>query len=240
MCTDQQRRVPAVTIVVLLFISCVAASHYWAAHQFPTLAGLVKIKPSLVFLEIPVQLPIPIDLVLTLILFLVSYTIVTLFFPGSPGLPFGWQTFKRLKAAVAGIIALLFCTIAGGVIYYFVQGHLSPRAQQGINTLGLNADIRFGSQNFSLQGSMIVFAGFLIGLIIFIVKIRNAPPVPLTREQRITPYERMLQEKRMHKTQPTNAYIQSKPVNIQRSSTHVCYTHPVITLKPLAVNYMPM
>lgn len=240
MYSDQQRRVPAVTIVVVLFILCVAGSHYWAVKQFPGLAGLVQINPSLIILDIPTKLPIPIDLLLTSILFVVSYSVVTLFYPGAPGLPFGWQTWKRLKAAIAGIFALLFFTVAGGVIYYFLQDHLSANAQQGINTLGLHADLRLGLQTFSLRGSMIVFAGFLIGLIIFIRKIRKSPAIPLTREQRITPYDRMLQEKRMQHKQPYEVYKQTKPVSIQRPSTHVCYTHPVITLKPLAVNYMPM
>jgi hypothetical protein len=50
-------------------------------------------------------------------------------------------------------------------------------------------------------------------------------PGKLTREQRMTPYERMLQEKRA----PTRTNF-----------PHLCYNEPVMAFRPGAVAYMPM
>jgi hypothetical protein len=211
-----QRRFPAVTIVVLLFTCCILAVQFWVSKQFPTVAGLARLEPSFVFLEIPVQLPFTIDLLLAPALFLVVYSVITLF------------NLYRIKAALTGLFALLFCTLAGGVIYYFLQDHLSVPVRNAINTLGINIDIHSPYKDFQLRGSMIVFACFVIGLIIFFRKVRKAPPVRLTREQRITPYERMLREKKEVKT-------------IHHvGESQLCYSHPVFTLRPLAVNYMPI
>ena len=76
----------------------------------------------------------------------------------------------------------------------------------------------------------------------------------LTREQRMTPYQRMLLEQRMKTQQPTGPYqtpgtaaINTNPVRVQRPTTrpdrsntfpHLCYSEPVQAFRPEAVAYM--
>jgi hypothetical protein len=258
----QQRRFPAVAIVVVLFILCIIPGQAWIAKQFPAISGLAQIKPTLVFLDIPTELPITIDLILVPVMFLLIYTVVILFYPVRPGILSLRQTLHRVRSAMAGLFALLCCMLAGGLTYYLVQGYLSNQVRNGINTLGLTADIHLaypGYETIHLQGSMILLVCFFIGLVICIRKIRKEPKAGLTREQRMTPYERMLQEKRMQKKhgmqetqtiqkEEPKVYNAWKPANVHletiqpayHAQSRVCNSHPIASLKPLAVNYMPM
>jgi hypothetical protein len=241
--TGQQRPYPGVIIVVLVFTLSIILCQFWIAKQFPVVAGFAQINPSLVFFDIPVRLPITIDLILAPGLFLFIYPVISLFFPSHPGIPLWWQAWQRIKAAFAGLFAILCCILAGGLIYYLVQDHLSIRARNAINTLGINADIHLaypGVQTIYLRGSMILFVCFVIGLMICIRKIRKAPAIRLTREQRITPYERMLQEKRMQHTWTKQQGSYNEPKTMQPVQSGICHSHPVMSLRPLAVKYMPM
>lgn len=232
----QERRVPAVAIVMVLFAISVYCQH-WVAGFVPTVAGLAQIHPTFIFLEIPVQLPFTIDLILAPALFLVLYPLVILFFPSGPGLPWWYQTSQRLKAALGGLAAVLISLLTGGGIYHFVQGYLPARVKTGIDTLGMNADIHLaGYDAVPLRGSMVLGICFLIGMAIFIKKVSRRPALRLTREQRMTPYERMLREQKQ--PQPKFTY-QPKPVT-PISSHQPCDAQPVFTLKPLAVGYMPI
>ena len=67
-------------------------------------------------------------------------------------------------------------------------------------------------------------------------------PGKLTREQRMTPYQRMLQEKQA----PTGtAAINKAPVRIERRTPrpdpnnfpHLCYSEPLTAFRPEAVAY---
>jgi hypothetical protein len=78
-------------------------------------------------------------------------------------------------------------------------------------------------------------------------------PGKLTREQRMTPYERMLQEKRMQENQLTGPYqaptgtaaINRAPVRIERriprpdpnNFPHLCSSEPLTAFRPEAVVY---
>jgi hypothetical protein len=258
----QQRRFPAVAIAVVLFILCIIPGQAWIAKQFPAISGLAQIKPTLVFLDIPTQLPVTIDLILVPGMFFLIYTVVILLYPARPGILSLRQTLQRVRGAMMGLFALLCCMLTGGLIYYLVQGYLSNQVRNGINTLGLTADIHLaypGYETIHLQGSMVLLICFFIGLVICIRKIRKEPKAGLTREQRMTPYERMLQEKRMqkkHTMQETQTiqkeepkvYNAWKPAAIELKTIHsdynsqsrVCNSQPIMSLKPLAVNYMPM
>lgn len=255
--TGQQRRFPAVAIVVVLFILCVTPGQYLIAKQFPTISGLAQINPSVVFLDIPVYLPIPIDLILAPGLFLLIYPLVVLLYPFGPRRPL-----QRVRAAFTGLFVLLCCILSGALIYYLVQDHLTTQVRTGINSIGINADIHLaypGYETIPLRGSLILLVCFIIGLLICIRKIRKQPVSGLTRAQRMTPYERMLQEKRMGKHMIKEArQIQKKteeyeidnriPAPLEQQTiqgdrlfpSRVCYSKPVITLKPEAVYYMPV
>ena len=253
----QQRRFPAVFMVLVLLALCIYPGQYLLTKQFPQIAGLAQLKPELVFLEIPVQLPFVIDLVLTPVLFLLLYPLVMLFYPSCTG------TWFRLRAAATGLFALLCCVLIGGLIYYLVQGQFTPEVRNGINSMGITADIHVaypGFENIALRGSMILFVFFIIGLVILIKKLRKEPPTPLTREQRMTPYDRMVQERRMQQKQPIHEpriihqhEIKGeeykvdngwKPVHMEQqtlqSDPRLCCVQPVMKLRPEAMYYMPV
>jgi hypothetical protein len=253
----QQRRFPAVAIAVVLFVLCVIPGQAWIAKQFPAISGLVQIHPSLVFLDIPIEMPVGIDLILVPGLFLLTYTLVILFYPLRPGILSMRQTLQRVGAALAGLFALLCCMLAGGLIYYFIQDHLSMRVRNGINTLGINAEIHLpypGLETIHVQGSLILFICFVIGMLICIRKLRKDPDNGLTREQLMTPYDRMMQEKRLMKKakktekEEPKVFNSWQPAAVEQVSfqpdyngqSRLCNTHPVVSLRPLAVNYMPM
>ncbi|WP_207512973.1 hypothetical protein [Longitalea luteola] len=259
--TAQHQRFPAVALVAVLFLLCIIFGQSWIANQFPAISGLVQIKPSLVFLDIPTPLPIYIDLILAPALFLLVYPVVLLFFPGR------WAIGQRLKAAFTGLFALLVCMLAGGGIYYLVQDHLPVNIRNGIDSMGIIADIHLpyaGFEPINLRGSLILFVCFNIGTFILVRKLRKEPAPGLTREQRMTPYKRMLREKRMQKTQPiaegrnmqsagfnytaqdnTNKNYRQEGLETEavqsgyHSQSPVCWCQPVMTIKPEAVYYMP-
>ncbi len=236
----KQRQFPAVTIVLVLLVLCIIPGQFWVAKQFPAIAGRVQISPGVVFLDIPVQLPVDIDMLLAPALFFLIYPLVIIFSP--------WRrhVFQRVRAAFTGLFFLLCCTLAGGLIYYLVKDRLTTQVLTGINSIGLNADIHLpypGYETIPLRGSLIVLVCFMIGLFIFFWKIRKAPAEGLTREQRMTPYERMLQERRLQGKQQQQPIIKEKPsvaikADYNRQSG-VCYCQPVMRFKPEALYYMP-
>lgn len=259
--TGQPRRFPAVAMVAVLFVLCIIPGQFWVSKQFPDISGLVQIKPSLVFLDIPTPLPFDIDLILAPALFMLVYPLVLLLFPGRSAIG------HRLKAAFTGFVALLFCMLAGGLIYYLVQDQLPANIRNGINSMGINADIHIpypGFETINLRGSLILFVCFNIGLFILVRKLRKQPATQLTREQRMTPYERMLREKRLQQKQIMgeerrmqreafndvvydNSYksfdhngMQARSVQQgHHGQSHVCWCQPVMTIKPEAIYYMP-
>jgi len=260
---SQQRRFPAVAITAVLFVLCIVAVQFWVAKLFPALSGLVRINPSLVIFEIPVQLPSGIDMILVPGLFFLIYPLLILIYPSRPGISSWRQATQKTGSAFVGLLVLLFCMIAGGLIYYLVQDHLPGNIRNGINSFGMNADIYLpypGYETIHLRGSTIIFACFAIGMWICIRKIKKEPGMPkavrLTREQRMTPYERMMQEKRAKEKQiiPGRApagrtsATNGTPVDIEPGTnrpyrsglSRLCYNKPVMTFRPEAVNYMPM
>jgi hypothetical protein len=247
----QQRRFPAVAMVVAILALCIYPGQYLIAKQFPQVAGLAQFKPGLMFLEIPVELPFVIDLVLTPVLFLLVYPLVMLLYPSCSGIG------HRLRAAATGLFALFCCLLIGGLVYYLAQGYLTPEVRTGINSMGIMADIHLnypGYENIPLRGSMVLFICFVIGVIICIKKLRKEPPTQLTREQRMTPYERMLQEKKMQGKQmiQEDRRVEYKP-QIRKNfplepeliqqdphgQGYHCYSQPVSIFKPEAMHYMP-
>jgi hypothetical protein len=247
----QQRRFPAVAMVVALLTLCIYPGQYLLTKQFPQIAGLAQFKPGLVFLEIPVEMPFVIDLVLTPVLFLLIYPVVMLLYPSCSGI---WH---RFRAAATGLFALFCCVLIGALIYYLAQGYLTPDVRTGINSMGIMADIKLaypGYENIPLRGSMVLFICFVIGMIICIRKLRKEPPTQLTREQRMTPYARMLQEKKMQGKQMMQEDrsveynygrrndFPLEPELIQQdrhSRSYHCYSQPVSIFKPEAMYYMP-
>lgn len=258
--TGKRRQFPAVAISAVLLLLCIILGQFWASKMFPNISGLVQINPSLIFLDIPTPLPFTIDLVLVLGLFLLIYPVVILLYPSRPGIPSWRQAILRARNAFVGLFALMFCMLSGGYIYYLLKDQLPMNVRNGIDSMGLNADIHLsypGVEAIHLRGSLVLFVCFIIGLTICIRKIRKEPGMQkagrLTREQRMTPYERMIQEKRMmqkdtmkNKELPTEKSWQPVYPNVVASQSnwndhsHFCYNQPVFTFTPMAVRYMPM
>lgn len=250
--TGQQRRFPAVAIAIFLLILCIFPGQLLITKLFPSLSGLAQINPTLVFFDIPIQLPVVIDLILAPGLFLLVFPIVVLFFPSQRGVSRWRQASQKAGAALVGLFALLCCMLAGGSIYYLVHDHLTKQVQKGIDAMGINMALHLtypGYETIYVRGSLVLLVCFIIGMVIFIRKIRKQPASLLTREQRMTPYERMLQEKRMNAKQMMQPKEEHK-INTGwkretmqpafNSHSRFCDSQPVIFLTPIAVNYLPM
>jgi len=221
---------PALAIVPLLLVFCLFPGQTWLAHFIPRLSGLATIDPGLIVLDTPIHLPGSIDLVLVPALFLALYTIVLLAFSMSRHLPAGRTVTHRLAAVLSGTFFFLLSVAIGGLISYVLLEQLPDRLQHNINAISVNADVHLpflGYKTSSLHGNILSLLGLLVGIGIFLVRISRDPryrrSTPLTREQRMTPYQRMLEERR----RPAPPAFR-------------CHNEPLYTLEPEAVNYRPL
>jgi len=292
--TGRQRPFPALAIVSVLGVLCLFPGQRWIANLLPGIAGLARIDPSLTILDIPVQIPVRVDLILVSGLFILSYLVVILLYPSRSGM-FSWrEALQRVGAVVAGVFALLLCLASGALISYLSRDYLPRSVRNGIDSLGINADIHLpyaGYEDIHLRGNIILLIFFIIGIAICIQQIKRAPRtrkvVRLTGEQRMTPYERMLRDKRQLEKQKAaearmTTHAPSKTTDSQSTTTQapaktilspstttqarskqdtsrktggaeagstrldgkdlpaLCRHHPVLTIQPEAVNYMPM
>jgi hypothetical protein len=157
------RRVNLLLVSILLLIS-ILLEQYWIARFFPWIGGLGGFRPMIVFLDIPLALP-NIDWVPVSILFAVFYSIVI-----SPELSRGGQRrLVRAKVwrALTGWWLLLICILAGGGVYYLIQDYLPKPVQNGIDSVGLRADITLpwpSGEVVHLHGSMLLLIFFGLGL----------------------------------------------------------------------------
>ncbi|HLZ85668.1 MAG TPA: hypothetical protein VKQ52_00455 [Puia sp.] len=229
------------------------------AGLLPGISGLAAISPGLTFLDIPLRLPLAIDLILVPGLFLLAYMIILLVYASRRDGSTGFA--QRLGAVFVGGFIVLFCTAFGFLLTYLMQDHLPLSVRRGMNSFGISADLYLPSARYKtihLQGNFIALLCFIIGIALCIRKIK-APPVmqkvaPLTREQRMTPYERMMEEKRKTapaapktpKTPKKPSPVQRKPSAAHTHNGHTrnlrtpCYNQPLLSIEPEAVNYMPM
>ncbi|HWK02600.1 MAG TPA: hypothetical protein VNS58_03170 [Puia sp.] len=264
--TGQQRLFPAVAIVSVLVLLCLFPGQHWIANLFPGISGLVRIDPSLTILDIPVRIPVTVDLILVPGLFILSYLVVILLYLSRSGM-FSWrEAIRRVGAVFAGVFAFLLCMASGALISYLARDYLPKSIRNGIDSLAINADIHLpyaGYEAIHLRGNVILLACFIIGTAICIQQIKRAPKTRkrarLTDEQRMTPYERMLREKRELQKQKTAevrmiTHTRSKQGTSQKTAgmkpgsprsdgkklPALCRNHPVLTIEPVAVNYMPM
>jgi hypothetical protein len=232
---------------MVLFILCIMPGQLLVAKQFPAISGLVQVKPGFIFLDIPIQLPVSIDLILAPALFFLIYPLVVLFYPSPQGMFSLRYTWHKVSGAFVGFIAILFFMLLGSGIYSLIESKLTTQMQTGLNSLGINAAVHLAypkQQTINLQGGLLLFICFAIGMFIFIRKIRKEPARGLTREQRMSPYERMLQERRLQEKQQVRPErkIEMPPEIIppyNHRSSHLCYPQPVRDLRPEARYYMP-
>jgi hypothetical protein len=253
--TGQQRPFPAVAIVSVLGLLCLFPGQRLSANLLPGIAGLARIDPSLTILDIPVQIPVRADLILVPGLFILCYLVVILLYPSRSGMFSLREVIQRVGAVFAGVFAFLLCMASGALISYLSRDYLPKAIRKGNDSLGINADIHLpyaGYEDIHLRGNIILLACFIIGIAICIRQIKRAPGtrkvVQLTSEQRMTPYERMLREKReLEKPKAAEKQKAAEPrmTTPARSKQGknlpaLCRHHPVLTIEPEAVGYMPM
>lgn len=227
-----QHPFPAVVIAPLLLVFCVFPAQGLLTRLLPNLSGHATVDPSLIILDMPVRLPFPIDLILVPGLFLLLYMIAILIHTTRHRLPFWPVLAKRFTAMLSGAFFIFFCTAIGCLLSYLIRDHLPDRITKFIGSFGIGAALHLPHAGYPVNplfGNAIVLFGTLTGLVIAIVKISTDPQTrrstPLTREQRKTPYQRMLEERRQQ--QPPSSY---RP----------CSNEPLLTLLPEAVNYRPL
>ncbi|HEV2480644.1 MAG TPA: hypothetical protein VGS79_13300 [Puia sp.] len=212
----KERPFPALVIASLLFLACLYPGQYLIAHLLPGISGQATINPSLIIFDIPIHLPVTIDLILVAALFFLVYAGVILVFPSGRGGTRYREIIPRLGAVLAGSFFFLFASASGALISDLVHDHLPRNVRNGIDSLGIAADVSLPfSGTIHLPGNFITLLGLIIGFAIVVAKIGTDPgkrkTAPLTREQRMTPYQRMQQEKKLAATGKQSSTTAKQP-----------------------------
>jgi hypothetical protein len=159
----------------LLAIS-ILLEKFFIAPIFPWLGNFGSIRPSLVFLDIPLELP-AIDLIPVSILFALFYQIAP-----SAGLSREHPSISsgaRVWKALTGWWILLVLLLAGGGGFYLAQDLLPRSVSNGIDSFGVRADLTLPYPSgglIHLHGSVVMLLTSALGL--FILHRRTATPVP--------------------------------------------------------------
>ena len=253
----ESRPFPALVIASLLFLACLYPGQSLIAQLVPGISGAATIDPSLIVFDIPIRLPVTIDLVLVAALFFLVYAFVILLYPSGLGGTTWRQTGSRLGAALKASLLFLLATAAGGFISSLVHDQLPKNIRNGIDSLGIAADISLPFTAFKtihLPGNVITLLGLIVGFAIAVAKLSSTSGIkktaPLTREQRMTPYQRMQKEKKHTGTQPPvvstpkqagTKIARTKQANARQSGARpLCQNQALPSLEPEAVAYMPM
>lgn len=243
----KERPFPALVIATLLFAACIYPGQYLISHLLPGISGQATISPSLIIFDIPIHLPVTIDMILVAALFFLVYAAVILVFPSGLGGTTWRQTLPRLGNVLAGSFFFIFAAASTALISDLVHDHLPRNVRNGIDSLGIAADVSLPfSGTVHLPGNVITLLGLVIGFAIIVAKIGSTPgkrkTAPLTREQRMTPYQRMQREKKLVATgkQPAVTSKASIPATRPSGAKPRCKNQPLHTLEPEAVAYMPM
>jgi hypothetical protein len=255
---------PAVIIAPLLLVVCYFPGERWLAYCFPGLSGRATVDAGLNIFDIPVRLPFPIDLILVPALFIILYSTAILIVSPAPA---RWQILAhRFKAVVASTLLLLVFVAIGALISFLVRDHLPAQVRNSITSLAVNADLHLpyaGYTTIPFRGDVFSFLGLTVALVIGIRILNKTPRIKvrnrLTREQLMTPYQRMLLERRYgtprqpaplstrpRQPEPLNPPLSQPPRRNGTSPRHyepshgLCRNEPLLTLQPEAVNFRPL
>ena len=181
--TPTGHRRPFKTVLALLLIA-ILVDQYWVADAFPWLSGVAGVKPSVVFLDIPLHFPAAIGLIPVVVIFCGLYAIVMA--TTQKGIT-RREYRKRIGAALGGVVILLCCMVSGGLIYFFAYDQLPREVRNGIDSFGLHLDLYSpypDHEVIHLRGGMVMLACCLIGLPFVIRKInRQAAVEPISAEK---------------------------------------------------------
>jgi hypothetical protein len=144
----------------------VLLEQFFIAPIFPWLGNLGSLRPMVVFLDIPLELP-AIDVLPVSVLFALFYQIA----PSAgltrehPGISSGARVWKALTSWWT----LLILLAAGGGAFYLVQGYLPRAVSNGIDSFGVRADVTLPYPSgglIHLHGSVVMLAFTALGIVI--------------------------------------------------------------------------
>ncbi|HTQ63213.1 MAG TPA: hypothetical protein VMI12_00360 [Puia sp.] len=203
--------------ILLLFLFAIILDNFLVSKIIPWDTSLLKINPILVILGIPVALPVSMNLVSVFLIFFFLYKIMIpankIFYKNG-----AFQNLRKKSWQVcAGFSAIPACTLLAGLIYFFVRNEIPRNFRNAIESFGINADIYALYQDDSVihfNGSMILLAGFLIGISIFTRKINSiiANSQPAIEQKPILGKER-LQQNALSKKESANHVFVQLPLN---------------------------
>ncbi len=249
-----QPRFPALITASLLVAVCVFPGQRWLAACLPGLSGRATLDPGLTVFDIPLHLPFPIDLILVPGLFVILYSVAILIYTSRSRLPLWQNLTKRLGAVLTSVFIILICVAIGALLSWLLHHYLPAQLPTGLTSLAVNADLHLpnaGYKTIPLYGDIFSLLGLVIGVVISIRIIRTAPrlrrrTIPLTREQRMTPYQRMLEDRQLQDRRKEPVNLTTHKLRRNESSPRyepshgLCRNNPLQSFQPEAVNYRPL
>ncbi|HVU94749.1 MAG TPA: hypothetical protein VHE34_05970 [Puia sp.] len=162
-------------LITLLIAISILLEQFFIAPIFPWLGNFGSIRPMIVFLDIPLELP-AIDLVPASILFALFYQIAP-----SAGLSREHPSISsgaRVWKALTGWWTLLALLLAGGGCFHLAQDYLPRSVSNGIDSFGIRADLTLPYPSgglIHLHGSVVMLLTTALG--IFILNRRTITPI---------------------------------------------------------------
>jgi hypothetical protein len=153
-------------LVTLLLVISILVEQFFIAPILPWLGNLGSIRPMIVFLDIPLELP-NIDLLPVSILFALFYQIA----PSAglsrehPSISSGARVWKGLT----GWWTLFVLLLAGGGLFHLAQNYLPRSVGNGIDSFGVRADLTLpypSGDLIHLHGSVVMLAFSSLGILI--------------------------------------------------------------------------
>ncbi|HXD77842.1 MAG TPA: hypothetical protein VN616_08530, partial [Puia sp.] len=207
---------------LLLLAICIYPGQGLLAHLLPGVAGRLTVDPRLTIAGASLHPPIPIDLILVPALFLILFATVIFIHARRSDLPAGACLLQRFSAILTGLVAIVFLVAVGALLSWMLRDSLPARGREALDALTVNATFRFSYTGYSflvLNGDAPPSLGLLAGIVTGIVKLSRRPRLrrrfALTREQRMTPYQRMLRERltvRSHRYEPAHGLCRTGPI----------------------------
>jgi hypothetical protein len=154
---------------------------FFIAPIFPWLGNLGAIRPMIVFLDIPLELP-AIDLVPVSVLFALFYQIAP-----SAGLTHEQPSVSsgmRIWKALTGWWTLLALLLAGGGLFFLARNYLPRSVSNGIDSFGVRADLTLpypSGDRIHLHGSVAMLLTSALG-VLFLNR-RTATTAPAQQPQ---------------------------------------------------------
>ena len=162
-------------LITLLLAISILLEQFFIAPIFPWLGNFGSIRPMIVFLDIPLELP-AIDLIPVSLLFALFYQIAP-----SAGLSREHPSISsgaRVWKALTGWWTLLLLFLAGGGCFHLAQDYLPRSVNNGIDSFGVRADLTLPYPSgglIHLHGSVVMLLSCTLGVLV--LNRRTATPI---------------------------------------------------------------